>query len=171
MEGQSLWILQTAPITPAQTLRAKYLCWFVPVTVISLVIFISGGLALALEPIWLGAIALFACALAHGLVCLGLGLGARFARFDWEHPTELSTSWGSLLFIVCGFILNLISILPVLVIFGIYVFMPQRFTEASSLATLVGCGLAVVLLLHLVAGELAMRLGARALRRAFEQAG
>lgn len=171
MEGQSLWILQTAPITPSQALRAKYMCWFVPVTFISLVIFISGGLALALEPIWLAAIALFACALAHGLVCLGLGLGARFARFDWEHPTELSTSWGSLLFIVCGFALNVVSIMPILVIFGIYVFMPQHFTEASSLATLVGCGLAVVLLLHLVTGELSMRLGARALRRAFEQAG
>jgi ABC-2 type transport system permease protein len=170
MEGQSLWILQTAPITPDQTLRAKYACWYLPVTVISLVIFISGGLALALEPIWLAALALFACTLAHGLVCLGLGLGARFARFDWEHPTELSTSWGSLLFIVCGFVLNVVSVMPLLVIFGVYVFMPQNFTATSALATLVGCGLAVVLLVHLVTGKLAMKLGARALCRAFEQA-
>jgi hypothetical protein len=165
LEGASLWILQIAPITTRTLLRAKYLTWAIPMGVIYAVLFASAGLALALSPICIITLALAACIITHGLVALGVGLGARFSRFDWEHPAEISASWGNLLFLLAGLSTLALSFIPLITCFACYVFIPDMFDAASNALGLFASGLAALLLINLIIGKIALKLGESALNR------
>jgi hypothetical protein len=165
LEGASLWILQVAPITPRALLRAKYFTWALPLGAICAVLFSSAGLALALEPICILSLGLAACIITHGLVALGIGLGARFSRFDWEHPAELATSWGSLLFLVAGLVTLAVSFVPLCATFGCYIFFPNLFDTTNNLLALFSAGLGVLLLINIIIGKIALKIGLAALSK------
>lgn len=167
LEGSALWVLQVAPITPRMILRAKYTIWAVPLGGICTVLFASAGLALAMEPICIVALGIAACIITHGLVALGIGLGARCCRFDWEHPAELATSWGSLLYLVTGLMTVLISFVPLCLMFGCYIFFPALFQTTNNLLCLFSVGLGILLLIHLLIGKIALRVGVSALTKVF----
>jgi ABC-2 type transport system permease protein len=167
LEGSSVWILQVAPITPSAILRAKYLTWFIPTALICVVLFASAGLALALEPICVLALAAAACIVSHGLVALGVGLGARFCRFDWEHPAELSATWGSMLFLLVGLVTLALGFVPLCGTFACYIFFPDLFETGSAQLTLFSAGLGALLLINLIIGKIALKIGASALSRVF----
>ena len=169
LEGASLWVLQVAPITPRAILRAKYITWAIPLGSICAVLFASAGLALALEPLCIIALGIAACIITHGLVALGIGLGARCSRFDWEHPAELATSWGSLLYLVTGLMTVLISFIPLCLMFGCYLFFPAMFQTTNNLLALFSVGLGVLLLIHLLIGKIALRIGVSALTKVFAE--
>lgn len=165
LEGASLWILQVAPLNAHRILWAKYLTWALPLATIYTILFASAGLALALQPICIMALCLSACIMTHGLVALGIGLGARFCRFDWEHPAELATSWGSVLFLLTGILTLGINLLPLCLTFGCYLFFPLHFEQTSNAIVLFGAGLGTLLLINLIVGKIALRVGKTALSR------
>jgi ABC-2 type transport system permease protein len=166
LEGHSFWILQAAPLSIGRILRAKYLGWFVPTSTIATVIFTSGGFALGLEPILVLATTAAGIVICHGLVAVGIGMGARYARFDWEHSAQLTTNSGSLLYMVSGMVLVGINTLPLTVTFGAYILLPGLFRDTLSVSALLGAGLGVLVLVNLLAGYIALRFGARALAAA-----
>lgn len=163
LEGQSLWILQTAPMRSRDILRAKHLCWFIPTSIMAAIIFSSGGFALGLAPILVFALCAVGVVFSYGLVALGVGIGARFARFDWEHPTELSTSWGNLVYTTFGLLIISVSLLPVGVMFGLFVFFPNYFQDTTSQVVTVATGLGCIGLIHFITGHVMLRIGAQAL--------
>lgn len=163
LEGQSLWILQTAPMRSREILRAKHLGWFIPTSLMSAVIFSSGGFALGLAPLLILALIATGVILSYGLVALGVGIGARFARFDWEHPTELSTSWGNLVYTSCGLIVLTLSLIPVSIMFGLFVFLPAQFEDTKSQLMLVGTALCFVFLIQITVSKIMLGIGMRAL--------
>lgn len=163
LEGHSFWILQAAPVSIGRILRAKYLGWFIPTSTMAAVIFTSGGFALGLEPILVLATTAAGFIICHGLVAVGIGMGARCARFDWEHSAQLTTSSGNLLYMVSGMVLVGINILPLTVTFGAYILLPSLFRDSINAWALIGSGLGVLALVNLLAGYLALRIGARAL--------
>lgn len=166
LEGASLWIVQVAPVTPGALLRAKYCTWAIPMGLIHAILFASAGMALALEPICVVSLAIAACIMTHGLVALGIGLGARFSRFDWEHPAELAASWGNLIFLVTGLVTLAISAIPLCITFGCYIFFPTLFDTTHNLLALFSAGLGVLLLINVIVGKIAFKLGLSALTRA-----
>jgi hypothetical protein len=163
LEGQALWILQTAPMKSRDILRAKLISWFLPTAAMSAVIFSSGGLALGLQPLLILALIATGVIFAYGLVALGVGIGARFARFDWEHPTELSTSWGNLVYTLCGLILLTLSLIPISLMFALLIFFPQQFQDQQSQTLLVGAALGIALIIHLIIARLMLSIGIKAL--------
>ncbi len=116
LEGQSFWILQSAPIKLHDVLRAKFWCWLFPICFISSVIFGSG--ALAIDAPWQIVLvnAMTSWILCYGAVGLAVGLGAVFSNFDWEHSSQLAASFGSLLFMLASSITIGISLIPVAVL-------------------------------------------------------
>lgn len=165
LEGASLWIVQVAPVTPRTLLRAKYYTWAIPLGLIYAVLFASAGMALALEPICIVSLAIAACVITHGLVALGIGLGARFSRFDWEHPAELAASWGNLIFLVSGLVTLTISSIPLCITFGCYIFFPALFETTHNLLALFSAGLGALLLINVIVGKIAFKVGLSALSR------
>jgi ABC-2 type transport system permease protein len=140
LEGNSLWLIQVAPITVREIVRAKLITWLVPTGIICSVLFASAGLALALDPVWIVTLAVYGVITAYGLVGLAMRLGARFARFDWEHRGELTSSFGSLIYLILGLIAVISILTPLLVVLGVYIFLPASFNSAGSLAVLITLG-------------------------------
>jgi hypothetical protein len=168
LEGSSLWILQVAPINIEAILKAKYYSWATPVGLISAILFSSAGLALALEPLCIAALAFAALIMSHGLVSLGIGIGARFSRFDWEHPAELAMSWGGLIYLLSGLLVIVFSLIPLGAMFGGYIFFPSYFQTTRNLGALLACGLGTLLLINLIIGKISNRIGLSAMNRVFQ---
>ena len=97
MEGKGLWLVKSLPVEADTWLRSKLLVSMLPPAVGGLVC----GLALTVGwklPAWnapmiLGLSLLFGWAFS----VVELALGLRFARFDWENPTEVIKQGGGVL--------------------------------------------------------------------------
>ncbi len=106
LEGTCWWIAQVAPISMEEVLRAKARAWAIPVGIVSAVVFAAGSLAIGASTIIVATTIIAGLILAWGMVRLAVGLGAQYARFDWEHSSQLAASFGSLVFMLfsIGFI-------------------------------------------------------------------
>ena len=126
MEGTAFWIVQSAPISLKDLLKAKFKSWLTPVSLIAGVIFISGAMALNADV----PLVLASCAagiiLCHGLVALGIGIGAVFSQFEWEHSTQLSMNLGSFIFMLVSMFFVLLNLVPLGLMFGTDVLVPDE---------------------------------------------
>lgn len=165
LEGASLWILQSAPVSTRDILRAKYTSWFTPISLLVCVIFSAGGCAIGVEPRVLLASMLSGVIISHGLVTLGLGFGARFARFDWEHAGQLATNSGNLAYMVAGMVFLVVNMIPVTVMFGAYYLLPGVFRDDAAALILLTSGIVVLATINITVGRISISIGARALQR------
>lgn len=163
LENRTLWILQSAPLSSEEILRAKYQSWLIPSAVIGVFIFMSGGFALGLSPLLMGLLVAMGVLITRTLVVLAIGMGTRFAFFEWEHPTQLATTMGNLLFMGCGVAVVGIQTSIAAMVFGTYYFLPDLFTSSVNLLLLVGVGLGALLVLHALTAKVALRIGIHAL--------
>lgn len=163
LEGHSFWIVQASPLSMKDFLRAKYSSWILPTMIISAIIFSSGSLAIGLEPLVALTTTICGVIMTHGLVALAVGLGARSARFDWEHVTQLTTSSANLWYMLAGLVLVAGNLTPISVMYGAYMLFPSRFGDAQALGALFGSGLAIVIAINFIVGRYALCLGARKL--------
>ncbi|HMQ30494.1 MAG TPA: hypothetical protein PKD53_07180 [Chloroflexaceae bacterium] len=89
IERSSLYILKTAPLSPAQLLRAKVLSIFVPYAVLSLVGLLAGVFFLGVNPLW----ALFwlpvLLVIGYGLFALMVAIGFRYPNLSWDDPRRM----------------------------------------------------------------------------------
>lgn len=109
LEGPSYWIVQSSPLAIRELLRAKFLTWLFPVTLLCLLIFTSGTVILG-APTTVVLLSCISCALiCYGVVGLAVGLGAVFAHFEWEHASQLVASFGSLVFMLVSVVLVLVN--------------------------------------------------------------
>jgi ABC-2 type transport system permease protein len=111
LEGDSYQILRAAPVSLNEFIRYKFLTWFFPMSVLSFILFISGALAIEGSTEIIIASSVQAVCLSASLVALGIGTGAIYSRFDWENPVQVSSNFGSLvyMFLAVGVIIcNLI---------------------------------------------------------------
>jgi ABC-2 type transport system permease protein len=164
LEGQSFWLLQVAPVSIHDVLKAKFRSWRFPVSCIGGVVFISGAMALNAE----GPLVLASCAagiiICHGLVGLGIGLGAFFSQFEWEYSTQISTSLGSFIFMITSVIVLSLTMVPLGCMFGIYLLFPESHSTQSSELIIISSGLVCAYLVNHVASWWALSLGAKALQ-------
>lgn len=164
LEGQSFWLLQSAPVSIHDVLKAKFRSWSIPVSCIGGVVFISGAMALNAE----GPLVLASCAagiiICHGLVGLGIGLGAFFSQFEWEHSTQISTSLGSFIFMITSVIVLSLTMVPLGCMFGTYILFPESHSTQSSELIIISSGLVCTYLVNHVASWWALSLGAKALQ-------
>ncbi len=116
LEGQSFWILQTSPSSTREILRAKLLAWYFPVALVASVVFSAGAFAINAAPMVIVFNVVMSWVIAYGIVGLAIGLGAHFANFDWEHPSQLAASFGSLVFMLLSVVSIFINMIPPLIL-------------------------------------------------------
>jgi hypothetical protein len=98
----------------------------------------------------------------YGIVSVGIGLGAHFADFSWEHPSQLILSLGSLLFMLASSALVMINIIPLTILLR---FSLARINSAAEDHLAAGIlAAAAVVVLNLAIGRYSMKLGERSLR-------
>lgn len=111
LEGRSIWILLSSPVRLYQVLHAKFACWYIPVALVAGGVFAAGAAAINAEPVLILYNVLSGFIVSYGVVGLAVGLGARFANFDWDHSSELAASFGSLVFMLSSVMLVLANVL------------------------------------------------------------
>jgi ABC-2 type transport system permease protein len=164
LEGPSWWVIQTAPISVGEILRAKFRCWMGPVAIISCIIFASGAFAIGAPPRTVFVTVLTSCVISYGLVGLAIGLGALFAQFEWEHSSQLAASFGSLVFMLCSTVLIALNVIPAMVL----VFLRTLISFGYSFSTLewysaVGSAAALLVYINYAVARAALDAGQRAL--------
>jgi ABC-2 type transport system permease protein len=161
LEGKQFWLLRTAPISVGEILRAKLIAWYRPIAAVSAVLLGMG--IYVIEPRWDIVILFISMSffVSYGIVGVGIGLGAHFADFSWEHPSQLILSLGSLLYMLLSSALVLINIIPLAILLR---FTLSRVNNAAVdyLAAGILAGAAIIIL-NLLVGHAAMKLGERSL--------
>jgi len=166
LEGKSFWLLQSSPLSLRDIMRGKFLFWFVPLGVISSVIFTSGAMAINVDFHIACIHAMASWILAYGIVGLAVGMGAIFSNFEWEHPSQLMSSTGSLLYMISAALLVFISLLPTsfLVIMRTLRNLGHDIPTITWYSIIVLCSAALVCLQHVVV-RWAIQHGERALAK------
>jgi hypothetical protein len=93
--------------------------------------------------------------ISYGIVGLGIGLGAYFADFSWEHPSQLALSVGGFIFMLSSGALIFLNIVPL----GFLL----RLMLSPNSSPLLYCEMVattlVITLLNMGTARLALRLG------------
>jgi ABC-2 type transport system permease protein len=162
LEGKQFWLLRIAPLEVREILRAKLIAWYRPIALVSALLLGMG--IYVIEPRWEMVILFVSMSffVSYGIVGVGIGLGAHFADFSWEHPSQLILSLGSLLYMLTSTALVLINIIPLVILLR---FSLARLNNSPEDYLAVGIlAAAAVIVLNLTIGYCAMRLGERSLR-------
>lgn len=157
LEGKSFWLLQTSPILFPSILRAKFLGWFIPVATVSSILFAVGTHVLIGRwelTLFFGVLSFF---VTYGIVGMGIGLGAYFADFSWEHPSQLALSLGSFIYMLSSSFLVLLNMFPMGVLLQLIL---AKNPSSGHVVPIVIVALTIALL-NIGAAKLAMRLGLR----------
>lgn len=130
LEGKGIWILQASPLSMQEVVTGKFRTWLFPIGVLTSIVMTLGGSLLSLPPVAL--VGLFVCSwfMTYGIVGLGIGLGAYFAQFEWEHSAQLIASLGSFVFMLASVSLISVSVAPL----GVVIFssLPAAMGERLS---------------------------------------
>jgi ABC-2 type transport system permease protein len=165
LEGKSLWIVQTAPISVREVIRLKMGIWIVPIATLSLALFTLGALYVGVSGLVIAVYGFTSLAIAYGVVGSACGLGARYARFDWEHPSQLCAGFGSLVYMIYSCALVTLSVFPTwAILFKTSDSFLAGAMNGSDLQLLLGNGM-LIILINVVGAQLALRWGEYELRK------
>lgn len=112
LEGTSYSLLRSAPLSIEQLLRNKFYIWFFPVLALTMVFLVSGAWAIKVPFETVLVCAGLAVSFAIGIVGLGIGVGATHVIFDWESPTQVAASFGSLIYMLLSLVLVFVVLIP-----------------------------------------------------------
>jgi ABC-2 type transport system permease protein len=162
-EGKSFWVMRTAPMMLEKVLAVKFGLWLLVISLTSGIVFGSATYLVTGE-IWLAFLkAVSNFVLSIGIVGLAVGLGAFFSNFRFEHIGQLTTSFGSLIYM-----LSSISLIVCNIVLGFVAFYFMRSQVDAGLyqfASLVLALFLIMLLFNGIIAALMLRLGKKALLR------
>ena len=164
LEGPSYSMIRFTPLSIKQIVRYKFFTWYIPISLVAVVLLVSGAWAVQapVETVVLSAIT--AIALSAGIVGLGIGVGAVYVKFDWESPTQVTASFGSLVYMFLAFAVSMITMIPVS--FLCVISCVPNFAEQirhSDLLFAQGCAYFLIFFVNIAAAKRALRAGCESL--------
>jgi ABC-2 type transport system permease protein len=116
LEGPAFWLIRTSPNSMQRFLWAKARSWAYPLALFTNLLTLVTHVFLATDPILAVASVVTITSLVGGLSGLGIGLGARYPRFDTDNAAKIATGLGGVLYMISGAVLLtmvvIASILP-----------------------------------------------------------
>ncbi|HUP00462.1 MAG TPA: hypothetical protein VM737_02950 [Gemmatimonadota bacterium] len=110
MEGNTLWVLRSSPLTVPELLWAKFWGGFLPLVVVAELLVVLSNTLLD-TTMFLGVLSVTAILfLSAAIVGLAVGLGAAYPRFDAADSAQVATSYAGFLFMVLSALLVLTSV-------------------------------------------------------------
>ena len=162
--------MQTAPLELRTLLRVKFCFWFFPVALLSVSLYTAGALSVGVGAFVAISYGFSSLCMAYGIVGAACGLGATYARFDWESPSQLCAGFGSLMYMLYSTFLIVATMIPS---WHILFSTSQGFLSGSpSLSDLwrVGLNASTIFIINFIGAQLALRSGEKALERMRSQA-
>lgn len=110
LEGSTLWVLRSSPLTVGELLWAKFWGGFLPLVFVAELLVVLSNILLH-STLLLGVLSVAAILfLAAAIVGLAVGLGAAHPRFDAADSAQVATSYAGFLFMVLSALLVLVSV-------------------------------------------------------------
>ena len=163
LEGRSFWIVLASPMAFRDFLREKFCMYIVPLLVLAETLVVVSNLLLKADTYLM----LFAVVVILLMTCaltgLGVGLGAMYARFEYDNIAQTAASAGGLLYMVLS--LGFIGMMLLLTARPLYVHLYRKFLYQHVGGLEVYLCYAAIVGLCLLTTLLPLRLGCRALER------
>lgn len=154
-----LWLLHSAPLRPAQVLRAKLASTLPPLLVMAQLMAVVSCVILGVEPVMILLGSLIALVITVAVASLSTGLGALLPDYRAETAAKVAASFGGL---VCMSVALLVGL--ALICCFIYPAM-VLYHGLSPRPWVLGLSVAGVVLITALSTVLPLKLGARALER------
>jgi ABC-2 type transport system permease protein len=145
LEGRTLWLLRSSPMSMSDLLWSKYWVGTLPLLVLAVAIVGITDYLLAVSPFMFGVSVLTIVFMTFAVAGLALGFGTLFPQFETENAAQIPTSFGGLLFMMSS--IALIGGVVILEAQPVYTYLrAQAFGEPLDPVSMsVGFGLAIVL--------------------------
>lgn len=100
LEGDSFWIIRSAPLELKNFLWAKFWSSFLPLLLLAEILIILSNSLLKVTPfmMYLGIGTVFM--MTFGITALGIGLGAIFPKFKHENVAQIPTGFGGIVYML-----------------------------------------------------------------------
>jgi ABC-2 type transport system permease protein len=163
-EGDSFWIMQSAPVSARRFLWSKFFFYLGPLLLLGLILTILSNELLEVSTLmgWLAPVTIFC--IVFGVTALGVGMGAAFPNFKSENLAQVATGFGGLLYMILA--MGFIALVVVLEAGPVYtLFMSQVRRQPLDLSQWLYIGGAILLigLINVAAVFLPMSYGIRKL--------
>ncbi len=164
LEGTSFWLLQTAPLSLKNFLLAKFQFWLLLVSTIMGFIFGLGSFLSGASYLMI-ILKLISCfIISYGVVGLGIGLGAYYAKFDWEHTSQLIASFGSLVYMLCSVVLVTVDLAIITLMLAFQSLMDKNVSTQLPILAIFS-SFFLLLFLNIKVKRRALRIGVNELER------
>ena len=161
LEGRTLWLLRSSPMSMHDLLWSKFWVGTVPLLVLALVIVGATNYLLKTSDFMMFVSIFSITLLTFAIAGLAIGFGTLYPQFETENAAQIPTSFGGLLFMMAA--VGVIGGVVILEARPVYGYLSARTfgTETSPVEMIVGFGLAATLCL--TATMLPIRLALRRL--------
>ena len=102
LEGRTLWLLRSSPLSVHQLLWAKFWVGTLPLLVLALAIVTITNSLLEVSEFMFWVSTLTITLMTFGLAGLAMGFGTLFPQFETENAAQIPTSFGGLLFMMAS---------------------------------------------------------------------
>lgn len=166
LEGKAFWILRTAPIALEQMIEAKFWCWLPIITVIALVLLAMGAAAIEASFVLLIYSFYLGACLSLGCTGLAIGIGASFATFQWESPSQIASSFGTLALLLSSLFLVVVTAIPASILYFIFGTLGARYVIGLEKTPCVAaCCIVLIFVINAAAASIACKKGAASLEK------
>jgi len=163
VEGQMFWTIYTAPVDMENFLWSKFWLFFPPLLAIAELLVVVSNYLLQVDSYVMNVSVLGVFLVTFGLVGLGLGTGAMYPQFEHENISEISSSYGGILYMISS--LMFIGLVLVLGAWPLYVHFNERFLFRSIGGIDVPMCYVLIVVLALLVAFLPLKRGIRALKQ------
>ena len=145
LEGRTLWLLRSSPISMHDLLWSKFWVGTLPLLVLALIIVGSTNYLLRTSEFIMWVSLFTIVLLTFAIAGLAIGFGTLYPQFETENAAQIPTSFGGLLFMMAA--VGVIGGTIILEARPVYGYLSARIynTETSAAEMLLGFGLAALL--------------------------
>ena len=121
MEGNTFWIVRSAPIPLKTFLWIKFFVYYIPLLLLAEVLIVATNVLLHVTPFMMVLSSTTIFFMVPGIVSMGIGLGAAYPDFSSENPAQAATSFGGLLFmILCAGFIGAVTVLEAGPVYSVF---------------------------------------------------
>jgi ABC-2 type transport system permease protein len=160
LEGNCYQVIRNSPITIREYLLNKFYIWYPPVFVLNAIFLVTGAMIVEAQVSAFVLSVISAAVISISITGLSVGMGAVYAKFDWESPSEMISGFGNLAFMFIALIVVTVSLIPITAMFAI-VCLPDILIpiyKGDIQITLI-CLISLMLAMNYYSGKLALKLG------------